>query len=224
MSKLANLLRRIARSEPAPLGFAAMAGRTKNPEMLIAVAVQDLDQAAAEASNFFFFFFFWSTRSYVLLRQPRRGHHQGDPAGRRHGPARMADQRRQRRETVADAERRIPAFLAHRDRAVTVRLPGAGVRYAGLVLGRAEVVQGLMPGADPAATRTNVPGVVSVFVFPDQPVAVGNGPVATLAQLKEVFAYLRQRILIGTQLFVLSAEPLPIYAGVNVQVLNGADT
>ncbi len=81
-----------------------------------------------------------------------------------------------------------------------------------------------MPGADPAATRTNVPGVVSVFVFPDQPVAMGNGPVATLAQLKEVFAYLRQRILIGTQLFVLSAEPVPIYAGISIELLNGADS
>jgi hypothetical protein len=50
MSKLANLLRRIARSEPAPLGFAALAGRTKNPEMLIAVTIKDLDQAAAEAA------------------------------------------------------------------------------------------------------------------------------------------------------------------------------
>jgi hypothetical protein len=50
MSKLANLLRRIARSDPAPLGFAAMAGRTKNPEMLIAVAIHDLDQATAEAA------------------------------------------------------------------------------------------------------------------------------------------------------------------------------
>jgi hypothetical protein len=128
-------------------------------------------------------------------------------------------------ETVADAERRIPAFLAHRDRAVTVGdFQALALATPGLTLGRAEVVQGLMPGADPAATRTNVPGVLSVFVFPDQPMAFGNGPVATLAQLKEVFAYLRQRILIGTQLFVLSAEPVPIYAGVSIQVLSGADT
>jgi len=128
-------------------------------------------------------------------------------------------------ESVADAERRIPAFLAHRDRAVTASdFQALALATPGLALGRAEVVQGLMPAADPAATRTNVPGVVSVFVFPEQPVALGNGPVATLAQLKEVFAYLRQRILIGTQLFVLSAEPVPVYAGVSIQVLTGADT
>lgn len=69
-------------------------------------------------------------------------------------------------ETVADAERRIPAFLAHRDRAVTVQdFQALAFDTPGLVLGRAEVVQGLMPGADPDATRTNVPGVISVFVF-----------------------------------------------------------
>jgi hypothetical protein len=39
-----------------------------------------------------------------------------------------------------------------------------------------------------------------------------------------VFAWLRDRILIGTQLFVLSAEPVPVYAGVNVRLLNGADS
>jgi Baseplate J-like protein len=128
-------------------------------------------------------------------------------------------------ESVADAERRIPAFLAHRDRAVTADdFQALALATPGLTLGRAEVVQGLMPGADPGATRTGVPGVVSVFVFPDGPVAMGGGPVATLAQLKEVFAYLRQRILIGTQLFVLSAEPVPVYAGVSIEVLNGADT
>ena len=128
-------------------------------------------------------------------------------------------------ESVAEAERRIPAFLAHRDRAVTVDdFQALAFATPGVTLGRAQVVQGLMPGADPAATRTNVPGVVSVFVFPDQPVAMGNGPVATLAQLKEVFAYLRQRILIGTQLFVLSAEPVPVYAGISVELLNGADS
>jgi predicted phage baseplate assembly protein len=128
-------------------------------------------------------------------------------------------------ESVTDAERRIPAFLAHRDRAVTASdFQALALATPGLALGRAEVVQGLMPGADPDATRTGVPGVVSVFVFPDQPVAFGNGPVATLAQLQDVFAYLRQRILIGTQLFVLSAEPVPLYASVSIELLNSADS
>jgi hypothetical protein len=127
-------------------------------------------------------------------------------------------------ESVADAERRIPAFLAHRDRAVTVDdFRALALATPGVALGRAEVAQGLMPGADAAATRTGVPGVVSVFVWPHQPVALGATPVATLAQLQQVFAWLRQRILIGTQLFVLSAEPVPVYAAVSIEVLGGAD-
>jgi hypothetical protein len=128
-------------------------------------------------------------------------------------------------ESVTDAERRIPAFLAHRDRAVTASdFQALALATPGLAMGRAEVVQGLMPGADPDATSTGVPGVVSVFVFPNQPVAFGNGPVATLAQLQDVFAYLRQRIMIGTQLFVLSAEPVPIYASVSIELLNSSDS
>lgn len=128
-------------------------------------------------------------------------------------------------ESVAEAERRIPAFLSHRDRAVTTAdFQDLALSTPGLSLGRAEVVYGLMPGADADATRVGVPGVVSVFVFPNQPVAMGNGPVATLGQLQAVFAYLRQRILIGTQLFVLSAEPVPLYVGLSIQLLNGANT
>ncbi|HVZ08879.1 putative baseplate assembly protein [Rhodopila sp.] len=127
-------------------------------------------------------------------------------------------------ETVEQAERRIPAFLSNRDRAVTLEdFQQLAFDTPGVTLGRAEVVPGLMPGATAELTRQNVPGVVSVFVFPDQPVAFGNGPVATLAQLQDVFAWLRQRILIGTQLFVLSAEPVPVYASVSVRLLNGAD-
>jgi predicted phage baseplate assembly protein len=128
-------------------------------------------------------------------------------------------------ESVTEAERRIPAFLAHRDRAVTPSdFQALALATPGLTLGRAEVVQGLMPGAEPDSTRTGVPGVVSVFVFPNQPVAFGNGPVATLAQLQDVFAYLQQRVLIGTQLFVLSAEPVPIYASVSLELLSNADS
>jgi predicted phage baseplate assembly protein len=127
-------------------------------------------------------------------------------------------------ESVADAERRIPAFLANRDRAVTIAdFQSLALATPGLSLGRADVVWGLMPGAEAASTRENVPGVVSVFVFPNGPLVMGAGPVATLAQLKDVFAFLRQRILIGTQLFVLGAEPVPVYACVSIKLQHGAD-
>jgi hypothetical protein len=127
-------------------------------------------------------------------------------------------------ETVEDAERRIPAFLSNRDRAVTVDdFQQLTLATPGVALGRAEVVQGLMPGVDAAATRLNVPGVISVFAFPSAPLALTGIPSATLTQLQEIFAWLRQRILIGTQLFVLTAEPVPVYVSVSIEVLAGAD-
>lgn len=43
MSKLSTLLRRAARAEPAPMGFRALSGRAKNPEMLISVSLEGLD-------------------------------------------------------------------------------------------------------------------------------------------------------------------------------------
>jgi hypothetical protein len=128
-------------------------------------------------------------------------------------------------EAVTDAERRIPAFLANRDRAVTAAdFQSLALATPGLSLGRVEVAPGLMPGADPGATRTGVPGVVSVFIFPVQTVTFGNGPVATLGQLQDVFGFLRQRVLVGTQLFVLAAQPVPVYASASVRLLTGADS
>jgi hypothetical protein len=51
MSKLSTLLRRAGRSEPAPMGFATSAGRTKNPEMIICVSLDDLTVEAAVAAS-----------------------------------------------------------------------------------------------------------------------------------------------------------------------------
>lgn len=50
MSKLSTLLRRVARSEPSPLGFAAFTNRTKNPEMVVAVSIENLDLEATTAA------------------------------------------------------------------------------------------------------------------------------------------------------------------------------
>jgi hypothetical protein len=50
MSKLASLLRRLSHAEPAPMGFAAITGRAKNPEMLLAIALEKPDAGAAVAA------------------------------------------------------------------------------------------------------------------------------------------------------------------------------
>ncbi len=118
-------------------------------------------------------------------------------------------------ESVAAAERRIPAFLANRDRAVTAEdFRFLAENVPGTDVARAEVVPGMMPGADPAATRFAVPGALSVFVIPPAEPRVGGAPRPTLGTLRPVFDWLRQRTLIGTQVFVLG----PYYVRVGVAI------
>ena len=50
MNKLARLLRRAARTEPAPMGFSLGSSRAKSPGMLVTVILDDLDRDAAAAA------------------------------------------------------------------------------------------------------------------------------------------------------------------------------
>jgi hypothetical protein len=50
MSKLSALLRRASRSEPAPMGFTALSGRAKTPEMLLSAILPNLESNAATAA------------------------------------------------------------------------------------------------------------------------------------------------------------------------------
>jgi hypothetical protein len=114
-------------------------------------------------------------------------------------------------ETVAAAERRIPAYLANRERAVTSEdFSWVARNVPGAEVARAEVVAGLMPGIDPAASRTGVAGAVSVFVIPPGERKLSGAPRPNLALLRLVFDYLRQRTLIGTQLFALAPDYVQI--------------
>jgi predicted phage baseplate assembly protein len=125
-------------------------------------------------------------------------------------------------ETVDQAERRIPQFLTHRNRAVTkddfkVLAENNPVNP----VARAEVAEGFMPGATIQAARENVPGVVSVFVLPPREApALRQTPRPTQGLLKDVFAYLLDRVLIGTELYVLSPEFVPMAVGVRIDALD----
>jgi predicted phage baseplate assembly protein len=114
-------------------------------------------------------------------------------------------------ETVAAAERRIPAYLANRERAVTTEdFAWLAQNVPGAEVARADVVAGLMPGIDPAASRSGVAGVASVFVIPPGERKLAGVPRPNLALLRLVFDYLRQRTLIGTQLFALAPDYVQI--------------
>jgi predicted phage baseplate assembly protein len=124
-------------------------------------------------------------------------------------------------ETVAQAEKRIPAELRHRDRAVTqsdfIQLaednPIAPV-------GRAEIITGLMPGNSLEAIRFNVPGVVSLFVMPPAEPAFATAPKPTAGLLADVFGYIEKRKMLGTELYVLSPQFIPVAISLSVEVID----
>ncbi len=122
-------------------------------------------------------------------------------------------------ETVEQAEKRIPQFLTHRNRAVT-REDFKVIAEANPVnpVARAEVFEGFIPGNAIGALRENVPGAVSVFVLPPGEPALGLVPKPTRGLLKDLFTYLLQRVTIGTELYVLSPEFVPLAVSVLVQV------
>lgn len=122
-------------------------------------------------------------------------------------------------ETVEQAEKRIPQFLTHRNRAVT-KEDFKRITEANPVnpVGRAEVREGFLPGARIQAARDGVPGVVSVFVLPPGEPALGHTPKPTRGLLQDVFAYLLNRVLVGTELYVLSPEFVPVAVSVKLRV------
>lgn len=122
-------------------------------------------------------------------------------------------------ETVAEAERRLPDWLNHRERAVTaadfrtlaLETPGSGIA-------RAEVVRGLIPGATLEALQRNVPGAVAVFVLAARAPDDAQPPRPSAAQLREVYGWLRERCPIGTELYVLAPRFVPLAVSVAVGV------
>jgi hypothetical protein len=120
---------------------------------------------------------------------------------------------------VEQAEKRIPQFLTHRNRAVT-KQDFKLITEANPVIAvsRAEVFEGFIPGNTLRAVREDVPGAVSIFVLPPGQPALGNTPKPTQGLLKDVFSYLLQRVLIGTELYVLSPEFVPVALSVLIQV------
>ncbi len=128
-------------------------------------------------------------------------------------------------ESLTQAERRIPAFLTHRDRAVTAE------DFATLALdnpinpvARAEAIVGFSPGANLRAVRRNQAGVISVFLLPPGPPALGHFPRPTKRLLRDVFDYLKTRILVGTELYVLSPQYQPISVAISLEVVDPATT
>lgn len=133
-------------------------------------------------------------------------------------------------ESVAAAEQRIPAFLTHRERAVTRDDFRQLARDNPInPVARAEAIAGFLPGANLASIRRNVPGVVSVFVIPpawsgvnDNQPGLAAAPRPGAGLLRDVYAYLSERTLLGTELYVLSPQYQPISLALSLEVIDPA--
>jgi predicted phage baseplate assembly protein len=125
-------------------------------------------------------------------------------------------------ETLALAERRIPSFLRHRDRAVTsddyrqlaLETPATDV-------GRVEV----LPRFKPRDRRFDVPGVVSVMALPAQafdPAAnPGPNPRPDRRFIEKVHGFLSARVPLACELYVIGCQYVALGLAVSVTIRDG---
>jgi len=120
-------------------------------------------------------------------------------------------------ETVAEAERRIPARLQHGNRAVTEEdFRALAAETPGAAIGRVEVLPRFMP----RQRRFNVPGVVSVMVLPAKDTVEAPNPRPDQPLIARVHEYLSARRPLATELYVIGCEyvSLGVSVGITVRV------
>jgi len=121
-------------------------------------------------------------------------------------------------EQLSEAEKRIPAFLKHGDRAVTEEdYQRLALDTPAVELGRVEV----LPRFKPHQRRFNVPGVVTVMVLPQAPVHLPPNPRPDRIILERVHDWLDARRPLATELYVIGVEYLPLGLSVAVTVMEG---
>ena len=123
-------------------------------------------------------------------------------------------------ETLDGAERRIPAYFQHRDRAVTADDYRSLTREApGVSVGRVEV----LPRFKPHERNASVPGAVSVMALPPRSSVDFASPLprADRPLLEAVHSFLNERRPLATELYVIGCEYREMGASVAVQISDG---
>lgn len=125
-------------------------------------------------------------------------------------------------ENLALAERRIPAFLRHRDRAVTAEDYRELARSTPATdVARIEV----LPRFKPRDRRFDVPGIVSVMVLPAQafdPAATcGPNPRPDRPFIEKVHRWLSTRVPLACELYVIGCEYVALGLAVGVTIRDG---
>lgn len=124
-------------------------------------------------------------------------------------------------ETLAEAEQRIPAWLAHRDRAVTAKdFRNLARETPGVRLGRVDVLPRFKPQQRPLF---DVPGVVSVMVWPDEPLQPAPNPRPDRPQIERIHAWLDERRPLATELWVIGCDYVALGVSAALRVRDGFD-
>ena len=121
-------------------------------------------------------------------------------------------------ESVAQAERRIPGFLRHRERLVTASDYDEITRATpGVDIGRVEV----LPLVHPDQPFQDSDGVVTLLVIPRHDATQPEAPRPDRLFLEAVCAHLEPRRLLTTELHIVGPEYVPIWISVGVEVIPG---
>ncbi len=123
-------------------------------------------------------------------------------------------------ETLDQAERRIPAELRHGNRAVTRSdFVTLAITTPGQAVGRVEVLEHFKPHQ----RRGGLPGVVSVMVIPARQGTSPPIPRPDRPMLESVHRWLEPRRPIGTELYVIGPEYVPIGVSAAVELIDPAE-
>ncbi len=121
-------------------------------------------------------------------------------------------------ETLALAERRIPALLRHRDRAVTEEdFRRLSFETPAVDVGRVDV----LPRFKPSDRRFNMPGVVSVMALPAVQFGSTPHPRPDRPFIERVHAHLSARTPLATELYVIGCDYVPLGVTVAVTLRDG---
>lgn len=123
-------------------------------------------------------------------------------------------------ETLAEAEKRIPALFRHRDRAVTADdYEQLAFTTPGVRVGRVEV----LPRFKPQERRSDVPGVVSVMALPFRASFDAPYPRVDRPFIETIFKRLTDRKPLGTELYVIGCEYVPLAISVGIDNPGGRE-
>ena len=121
-------------------------------------------------------------------------------------------------ETLNAAEKRIPLWLQHRNRAVTANdYRSLVAETPGVNVGRVEV----LPRFLPQQRKSNIPGVVSVMVLPSNTLAKAPNPRPDRPFIEKVYDYLSARKPVATELYVIGCEYVQLGLSVAFELRDG---